>query len=621
MFRARLSAPISACFLLLLFILAANAWPVFRSVTNDNANSTISIYPLRVFAKRDDTSDSLRAQFINPQGVIAVLLLIGGDVVQKAIAQGTGGEHDLFTPVVFSFGWVSYAFNSVAGAIGEGTFLPPPDCPATVINVSSGDKRQNQSWVLGRLLRDLELKVEEETTETERDSGLLVTVYKAEPPKSRHHGTFRPKRRWIWYWFAFGVLVQLAVAAIPIYAPWRDNSPPRRDWSILLITLAGNVLASCSSFIPSIRTEKYQGNSDSRHTYAITRGNGHKHVFIILPNTLTKEGSCLPFFDHMATARKRAHFIDRLFSIVPAVLWIVLLLIVGGLVEHTWFLFGVGVLGMVHNILLSGWRLEPETHGIPLKRLRPVEGSKENAASDYSALGRQKIIGNSPKVMDVLKDVERKFPGVGHALLPIFFPGGNYGDWKADAISKNTIATRLQMQQLDWYSREQLPESHPARSHQTLPIHVNEGVMTAKRVVEVAEWVKSLKDGDEAIMSARDAAMTIINSVPPPNVPQGGIGQNENHAHAALHPTGVAAIVAGVVTIALLHYHDLGGNHTNTPSDYDTAVRAVSHAQLREAAEKVKSVKDSVDRMEQLKFIILFLFRQQAPELPVEDVD
>ncbi|KAI0159973.1 hypothetical protein GGR52DRAFT_171747 [Hypoxylon sp. FL1284] len=481
--RSCLSVPIWACILVLVLIWAADAWPVILTIPGGGTD--VSVRSLRVFPKRDDTGDVLRDQFINPQGIIAVLLLIGGDVVQKAIAQGTGGKHDIFTPVVFSFGWVSYAFNSVAGAIGEGTFLPPPDCPATVINVTSGDRRDNQSWVLGRLLRDMELKVEAETDMSELDSGLLVTVYKAESDKSRHRKTIRPRRNWLWFWFAIGVTMQLAVAAGPIYAPWRDDSPPRRDWSIVLITVAGNFLAACSSFIPSMRKEKYQGTKSSHHTYAITRGNGHKHVFIILPDTMAKGESCLPSLDQMATARDRAYFTHRLLSIIPAILWVILLLIVGGLTNHTWFLLGVGVLGMIHNILLSGWRLEPKTHGIPI--------------APYSALGRKRAGGERPKVMKVLMEAEKKFPGVGHALLPVFFPGRHEREpWMDRAVSEKTMGKRLQMRQLDWYSPEQLPKNHPAHPDvevQDAAAEVAQAQDAVRRVQEareLASWVMDM---------------------------------------------------------------------------------------------------------------------------------
>jgi hypothetical protein len=120
--------------------------------------------------------------------VFSVLLIIGGDVVVKAIAQLSGRKYTL---VAFSFGWVAYSFSALMSAFGDGTFMPRPDSPGSVIVVGSRNKKTNDSWVIGRLIRDLERKVENdmqswqtvpangEASETvsEGDSGLIVSIY------------------------------------------------------------------------------------------------------------------------------------------------------------------------------------------------------------------------------------------------------------------------------------------------------------------------------------------------------------------------------------------------------------------------------------------------------------
>ena len=57
------------------------------------------------------------------------------------------------TTTILSLGWVSYAFNSVATALGDGRFLPEPDISGHVVTLVSGDRRENKSWVIGRLIR------------------------------------------------------------------------------------------------------------------------------------------------------------------------------------------------------------------------------------------------------------------------------------------------------------------------------------------------------------------------------------------------------------------------------------------------------------------------------------
>jgi hypothetical protein len=121
-------------------------------------------------------SDEFSEQWTHPGGVFSVLLILGGDVVGRALAQvaGTG-----LTPVTFSFGlyfftpppmaftpdlcadrivtgWVAYAVTAVVSAVGENKLMPLPDCACKVINGESSYVRDNTSWILGSIMRDYE---------------------------------------------------------------------------------------------------------------------------------------------------------------------------------------------------------------------------------------------------------------------------------------------------------------------------------------------------------------------------------------------------------------------------------------------------------------------------------
>ena len=125
-------------------------------------------------SNRKTASQQFLAQVRNPSEIFSVLLIIGGDIIQKAVVQMTGRK---VTLVAFSFGWVAYAFGSLVAAFGDGTLMPQPDVSASVIVVSSKIKKSNGSWVLGRLVRDLEGIVEEKMEPWERNSGLVVSVF------------------------------------------------------------------------------------------------------------------------------------------------------------------------------------------------------------------------------------------------------------------------------------------------------------------------------------------------------------------------------------------------------------------------------------------------------------
>lgn len=61
---------------------------------------------LRLLSRNPDfdmsyTSDALRGQWSKPSDAFSVLLILGGDVIGRALAQLTGSG---FAPVTFSFG-------------------------------------------------------------------------------------------------------------------------------------------------------------------------------------------------------------------------------------------------------------------------------------------------------------------------------------------------------------------------------------------------------------------------------------------------------------------------------------------------------------------------------------
>jgi hypothetical protein len=95
----------------------------------------------------------IKTQWINPSDLLSLLLILGGDVVQTAIAQLCGGPYYI-TPVAFSFGWVAYSVSAVLYCLDDGRLMPRPDRLSIVVNVSSGIKRPNHSWILSRILRD-----------------------------------------------------------------------------------------------------------------------------------------------------------------------------------------------------------------------------------------------------------------------------------------------------------------------------------------------------------------------------------------------------------------------------------------------------------------------------------
>jgi hypothetical protein len=120
------------------------------------------------------TGSQLAGQWENPSDVLSVLLIIGGDIVQKALAQTSGGY---FTPVCFSFGWVAYSLNALISIIGDGRLLPEPDHTVKVFNLKNGYVRENRNWIIGRVLRDNTIRLNK--TRPLGGNGIRISVYDA----------------------------------------------------------------------------------------------------------------------------------------------------------------------------------------------------------------------------------------------------------------------------------------------------------------------------------------------------------------------------------------------------------------------------------------------------------
>ncbi|KAF2194457.1 hypothetical protein K469DRAFT_725800 [Zopfia rhizophila CBS 207.26] len=258
--------------------------------------------------RKDECSTLFEKQMQNPSEIISVILILSG-------------RHVTF--VSFSFGWVAYSFSALMNVFGDGTFMPRPDYPASVITVDLRIEKVNDSWAIGRLIRELELQIEND---------MKTWINPPEKPGKKPKKSGECHSRWeapqhdkLYRLFFIIPLIQLLVAAIPIIT--------QRDWSILIMTAIGVILAIMTG-------------SNSENSYIITRGNGHRYVFVVFADN---SGSGL-FLDDLAGVVTHANTRIRLASVVFATLWIIFLIVAGGLKNHTWFLLAVGGPGVVQNI-------------------------------------------------------------------------------------------------------------------------------------------------------------------------------------------------------------------------------------------------------------------------------
>jgi len=326
-------------------------------------------------------------------------MVIGGDIVQRAIAQLTGSATIHFAPVAFSFGWVAYSFSAILSTVGDGRLMPPPDCNATLINAQTGYARSVDSWILSRLVRDYE-------PPGEHDRGLTITFF--------HTSTSKPTgvadHDWVYYSGVIVIAIQLGIAVIP--------GALFGDWMILILTIGGTILVCLGVVLPQWRQEKWSGRrledfkERKREVVCLTRGNGAPNAIVII-----SDGYGMKLEDLAAPREVRTRVtIPATFAL--AVLWLVHLLTVQSLQSNAWYPLIIGALGMIQNAIAAGARRQPGALGFHLEEVRIV---------------------HDVKVFKALQEAENVEPRVGLALLGIFFPGGlrpKEEEWRQEKLAE-----------------------------------------------------------------------------------------------------------------------------------------------------------------------------------------
>lgn len=340
----------------------------------------------------------LLEQWSNPSDIYTILMIIGGEIVHAALAQLCAGPIQYLTPASFSFGCVSYAISAVRSAIGHNRLMPKPENDCKLINLGSGYSRTNYSWILSRLLRDFEhwcgehcrrkKQSKQDELRAKGDSNRLplrISVWTI--PSSFDERKYRGD--WVYWSGVFVSIIQLAIATIP-WAVWSE-------WGTFLFTAAGTSLAYANGLSPQWKEEKKGTRTlKKQQRYCLTVGNGADEAIVIVSEKLDLEALAGP--QKVLTNEALTKF----WTISLAFLWLGFLITVAGWQQHTWFLLGVGTIGMVHNILVAGVKRHPSAWGLDLIYCQTF---------------------TETKTMETLMCLEEYLPGAGASLLTEFFPG------------------------------------------------------------------------------------------------------------------------------------------------------------------------------------------------------
>lgn len=371
----------------------------------------------------DAINQQEKTQWRTPKDILSLLLLVGGDVVQKALGQLAA---EPFVPVAFSFGWVAYAFSALLSAVGDHKIMPEPDYQALVVNTENGYVRNNRSWILGRIVRDIEHWIDQEpkkaleelieksqqieeakvvesnskrepgapsiSAEKVSKAGLCVTICKAGPARSKYS-----LHTDLLGFLAFGtLLVQLGIAAIPCAL--------KLQWEILAVTAVGNLIAFATGLLPQWSEEAFAcrklGDKNATKTMALTRGNGAQHLILVVGS----QGAYN--LEDLASSDAVPRRLTSIWFTITLVLWTAMLITVSGIESGTWYLLAIGAVGMIQNTIVAGAPRKPHSFGMPL---------------DYETYCLKW------KVMGALMQTELEFArryaieGVGRSLIATFF--------------------------------------------------------------------------------------------------------------------------------------------------------------------------------------------------------
>lgn len=392
-------------------------------------------------------ADALASQWANPGDILSLLLIVGGDVVQKAVAQLTAitsppflpnGRRLCFTPIAFSFGWVAFAFSTLMSALGEQRLMPvQTEFPSILVNCGNAFVRDNMSWVLSRMLRDHKLRYEVEPT----IYALRVDIFDLKSCDEEP----RPHVDHVWWSGCITILIQIFGFGIVGWVKWDD-------WGTMLIALGGTLLALITASMPQWADEKWSGRRLRKaKVVALTRGNGSHHVMVIRGGS--RDWDLETLAAGVPKVRRETKFL--VFGIT--VLWTCLLISISGLKTHTWLLVGMGGLGMVQNLYAAGAPRSSASQNIHLTLadngtiIGQRQAQKDDAVrySDSDEGDIEEVDDRlKPKigqilqgdVMDVLIELENRVQGAGVGLLNVFYPGGI--SYKGEMFRKGEAGNR-----------------------------------------------------------------------------------------------------------------------------------------------------------------------------------
>ncbi|KAF2243460.1 hypothetical protein BU26DRAFT_118097 [Trematosphaeria pertusa] len=365
--------------------------------------------------------------------LIPVFMALGDPILRQALAVITGSSENSDYALPLSFSWLNYMLSALTNVFsGQRGLMPDPELDCTLMNMQSGESRKNRSWLLSRLVRNLEKQAGCGT------SGLSVSIfYAGTGGRPSQVGSGLPTAL-----FDVGnitALVQILVAAVP-WCMYRDPT-------VLMLTAFGLTLSNLVVTMPVWRAEKFTARREGakKGVYALMRGSGHRHVFII--RSLHSESLDLEELAVAAVTNYDWFGTGEGWVVCGVTVgWFIFTILAARLRAHAGYLLAAMALGTISTIFIASFPWTPRAHGIP-------------ATVDHT-------ISHPNKAMDALQELEETYPGYGEKLLKTFFPGSLHPDeerWWAERKQKQEASKSIKDKSSNGlkYNVPDTPDSSP----------------------------------------------------------------------------------------------------------------------------------------------------------------
>lgn len=214
---------------------------------------------------------------------------------------------------------------------------------------------------------------------------------------------------WVFAWAV--IVVQWVVACIPLF---RDH-----DAFTLVLTSSGTFLALSCGSLRRWSEEKWCCRANTKQNFALLEGNGGQHLMVLYGNGVGLN------FEDLAGGRVSRGTKPVVYTLIQALLWVVLLIAIAREGGQTWYLVTVGGLGLLQNIVVAGAPRPPSAFKIYLERRRTF---------------------HKLTVRDTLCEAEEEIANLGTALRPICFPGKSTKE--DDEAFENAVTKRNRKREL-----------------------------------------------------------------------------------------------------------------------------------------------------------------------------